>query len=132
MRGKPIFTASNGGPVIISGKTTVDVIPGRLHLKDHSTDLQSVLITDEDNGLDISLQLTGEYRHQPSVQQGTVGSRGVQDHETYTSDYVASTTEWRDSNDPKHHYNLDFKVAGSKKIGLSIGSDKNDNNNSNR
>ncbi len=115
--GTPVFTSANGGPVIISGETSIDVVPGRLHLGYDGTDAQALRINDE-NSKDhhMQLRLTGRYRR-PSVQAGPcyANSRGASNGPTYHSDYVADSTEWTDAKDPKFFYDLDVKIVGTRR-----------------
>jgi len=110
--GEPIFTGSNDGPVLIDEKCVVDVIPGRVHLGRDGTDLQSLKINDKNaSDIDISLKLTGPYRRKAS--QPRVATRGFSNDQTFHSDYVAGMRDWRDSDNPIHHYDLDARIIGT-------------------
>ena len=117
--GERAFTSWGGTePVIITGETSIDAIPGRLHLGHNGTDLQSLRINDE-NSKDYHMQLkmTGRYRR-PSVQAGRptgATCRGISNDKTYHSDHVADSTEWTDAKDPKFHYDLDVKIVGTRR-----------------
>lgn len=112
--GKPLFRSyPQEDAILVDEKNVVDMLPGRMYIKCDGIDLQTLRIDDKDSQpFDISLKLTGPYRRYADLRPRKGRSRGVSDGETYHSDYVAGVMDWRDSDDPRHHYDLDVKVVG--------------------
>lgn len=110
---KPLFRSyPHQDTILVDEKNVVDVMPGRMYVKCDGVDLQTLKIDNKDSqSFDISLKLTGPFRRCAGLRP-RFGSRGVSDGETYHSDYVAGVMDWTDSDDPRHHYDLDVKVIG--------------------
>jgi hypothetical protein len=110
---KPLFTTVYDDATVITGDTTVDVIPGRMHMHQTGTDFQSLRVVLNDTG-EIVINMKGGARPDPSC-PSILKARGVADDQTYRSDYVAGDVDWRSSRNKDHWYSIAAKVVGVKK-----------------
>jgi len=106
--GKRAFEGPNGSEIVIfKDSTHNDVLPGRMFFTEHSTDLQSIMITPDNRpqGIDISLKLTGKQRYETNTRGGSFG-------DTYSRPDLNKGINFTQSSNPKHHYDISAMICG--------------------